>query len=132
MPTIPIPIHPTRGPIVQVRVASPKRGEMLDAMIDTGAERTSIDAEQARMLGLEEIGTTDVVTPSTGSDAVQRKMWRGNLTFEAGKFACDLQGVELVEADIANQGFSLLLGRDVLSKFIFLWDGPANRTTVFV
>lgn len=132
MPLFQVPIHPTRGALCNVRVKSPTRTEELRALIDTGAERSMIDAEQARMLGLQEAGEADVVTPTTGGNAVKQKLRRANLVFVAGRFECVIPNVELVESELINQGFALLLGRDVLNKLTMIWDGGNKHVTVFV
>lgn len=132
MPSLPIPIHPDRGPLLQVHVVSPTRVETLTALVDTGAERSSIDRNQARMLALETIGTADVVTPSTGPEAKKTNVYKSELVIQAGKFECEIPGIELLEAEIENQGFTLLLGRDVLSRLHLIWDGPAKVLTLFV
>lgn len=84
------------------------------------------------MLGLEMVGESDVVTPTTGPEAVKKRLWRGTITFQAGNFECTIPRVEMLEGDVANQGFSLLLGRDVLNRLTVLWDGTNKRATVFV
>lgn len=132
MPSLHIPIHPSRGPLFEVHVVSPSKVETLTALIDTGAERSSIDSGQARMLGLERIGEADVVTPSTGADAKKTNVYKSDLVITAGRFECEIPGAELPEAEIENQGFTLLLGRDILSRLHLIWDGPAKTVTLFV
>jgi hypothetical protein len=132
MPSLLIPIHPDRGPIFEVHVVSSSKVETLTALLDTGAERSSIDVNQARMLGLEKIGEADVVTPSTGKEAKKTNVYKSDLVITAGRFECEIPGVELLEAEIENQGFTLLLGRDILSRLHLIWDGPAKSLHLFV
>jgi predicted aspartyl protease len=132
MPNLLLPIHPTRGALLDVRVVAPSRTEILRALVDTGAERSSIDREQADMLGLEHVSRADVVTPSTGPEPKSVMVRRATLVLVADRFECKIPGVPLLEAELENQGFTLLLGRDILSRFHIHWDGPAKRMTLFL
>lgn len=137
MPTLSVPIHDTHGAVIELRIgkATPTGsrsdpGERVRVMLDTGAQRSSIDEEMARQLGLELIGNTEIVTPSTGDEAMPTRIYHAVLTLEHPDLHVRLPSTALVSAKIANQGVSLILGRDLLALFTIIWEGPERRCLV--
>ena len=141
MPTLTGRIDHRVGAMVMVRIAPTARraailrrlgrpvvaGEEFLALLDTGASSSAIDARVARRLDLESSGFVSVHTPSTGSVSVNQDSYDATITLGAGapgglSVVCDV-----IECEFAAQGFFALIGRDVLSKCILTYDGPADR-----
>ncbi len=103
------------------------------ALLDTGAEMTCIDLSLVPILGLPLGGATLANVPS-----------QGGLTFTpvhdvsltvlhpSGKAPDNLmfRDLSVLELPIGARGYQVLIGRDVLAKCRFLFDGPGNRFTL--
>ena len=88
-------------------------------IIDTGATRTSIDLSVANELGLVPMGATKVRTAQGALDAPVYPFaitLAPNLTFPAFGMGCNLH----------EQGIHALIGMDLISRCIFLVNGPAG------
>jgi gag-polyprotein putative aspartyl protease len=135
---ISVPDLQTSGPILQVFIG-PSR-EMIAAMpdeaaiapisvsalIDTGAASTVITSATAALLGLRSVGTVPVHTPTT-IEPVWCRQFHINVYFSA---AFAIENILAIEGALTGQAFQCLLGRDVLSRGRFGYDGIANRFTV--
>jgi hypothetical protein len=80
------------------------------ALWDTGATNTCISREVAEGLGLTEVGTVDVITP-TGAAVLPR--YRVGLAFDGG---IAFGGVVATGSEIGRQGLGVLVGMDVISR----------------
>lgn len=93
-----------------------------DALIDTGAQRTIVSPEVVQKVALSKIDETDVIR-------VGGKM-RANVYVASLQFShSGLGTVEVIAVpccDLANPLFRCLLGRDVLSRWVLHYDGPAG------
>lgn len=132
------------GPITEVEVAIPSAwAEYLTrqklpvpdpikgfALFDTGAETTAVYYRVIEALGVNPIGPALVLTPG-GSHAQQRYPVRlifehGIMNFEfKSVLGADLEGWKVKGGDLIA-----LIGRDVLSKGIFVYNG-INATATF-
>lgn len=135
---ISVPDLKTSGPILQVFIG-PSR-EMIaslpaedvvapmgvTALIDTGAAFTVVTANTATLLGLRTVGTVPVHTPTT-MEPVWCRQFHVNLYFSPA-FAVD--NILAIEGALTGQAFHCLLGRDVLSRGKFGYDGVGNRFTL--
>lgn len=107
------------------RIPKPIKGWIL---IDTGATRTAVDERTIKKLKISSVGTTPVTTA------------RGKKT--CGLYPCKLHftsaairdievtratGVNLARQSVANKPIIALLGRDILSKVIFVYNGPGSH-----
>jgi predicted aspartyl protease len=107
------------------RAPKPIKGWIL---IDTGATRTAVDERTIKKLKVSSIGTTQVTTA------------RGKKT--CGLYPCKLRftstaipdidltratGVNLARQSVANKPIIALLGIDVLSKVVFVYNGPGSH-----
>jgi hypothetical protein len=104
------------------------------AHFDTGASITSIDRRVAKELDLSPIGIAKMQTasgleeskrymlqiafPNTGLKGYRLDVGDCNLPFN-GKFN-----------DISHGNFAVLIGRDIMSKWNIVWNGPTS--TVFI
>ena len=112
------------------RIPKPIRGWIL---IDTGATRTAVDERTVRKLGISSVGTTDITTA------------KGEKT--CGLYPCRLRflstaipdvdltratGVNLTRQSIADKPIIALLGRDILSKCVLVYNGPGSHFSLSI
>lgn len=132
----------SRGPIVEMWVlASLPRIDALKhankplpspvqtrALIDTGADCTAIDSTVLHQLGITPTGTTPIHTPSTqGSPHIALQFDVGiAFVHPVSTSSLHIGSIPVIQADTANQGFGALIGRDVLSRCLFVYDGTAH------
>lgn len=101
-------------------------------MIDTGASRTFIDRSVIRALGLTAAGTAFISTPSAGSAPTETYdislVLAGAIGPEDGLVLPDLRiaTCELFE----EQAFHALIGRDVLSHCLLIYNGSSGTVTL--
>lgn len=108
--------HPLLGPTSNPQTTT------TDALIDTGAQRTILVPEVVQRVGLSKIDETTLIRVG------------GNV--KAGVYAASLQfpqsGLSTIEmiavpcCDVPQPLFRCLIGRDVLSRWVFTYDGPAG------
>ena len=95
----------------------------VSALIDTGAAVTVITAETARLLALRSVGATPIHTPTTIEPVLCRE-------FHVNVYLSEdvvIENILAVEASLTGQPFQCLLGRDVLSRGTFTYDGVNNQ-----
>ena len=100
----------------------------LRALVDTGASRTVIEEEQLRRLELSPLADEDVHTASTGGAPVKLNVYAVELSLAeavAGTLARNLP--VLAAADLSGLGVQVLLGRDVLGRVHFHYNGPGHE-----
>jgi hypothetical protein len=104
---------------------------LVKALVDTGASHTSFDTSIVGQLGLTPTGIVSVITPSTG--AVPVDMFSYDLGFHVpfptGQFWSKALWIATA-ADLNHQGFSVLLGRDLLAEGMLLYDGKHGTFTL--
>jgi hypothetical protein len=129
MPVLSLKINPQRGVLLPVRVGAvgtpSHRHTEHHALLDTGAEHSSIDQALASEIGLQAVDRTKLVTPTT-PEGEERTVYTAALCIEAPGMVSELPSVRLSSAELSAQGFSLILGRDILSRMMLVWDGPAG------
>lgn len=135
MPHISLRIDDRLGALIDVLVGSPglpsTNQRRRIACLDTGAEHSAIDQQLAREMGLEQVDATQLVTPSE-PEGDRRMIYEASLCIEAPGMISEAPSVRLTGVDLSNQGFSLLLGRDLLKKMIVVWNGPAQSAVVSI
>jgi aspartyl protease len=127
-----------RGPVLPVNIAAASPAEQamraagqpvpppvtVDALIDTGAARSAVDKGTAARLGLQPVGAALIATPTTESAQVPvyavRFVLPDAVVFE----------VTAIEATLAGQNIGALLGRDLLSRAVFIYVGYAGQCTI--
>lgn len=108
--------HPLLGPPNEFRFTT------TDALIDTGAQRTILVPEAVRKVGLSKIDETNLIR--VGGE-VKADVYAASLQFlHTGFSAIEMIAVPCCE--LPHPLFRCLLGRDVLSRWIFTYDGPAG------
>jgi predicted aspartyl protease len=95
------------------------------ALIDTGATMTAVDAAAVSALGVNPIGVVPVGTAG------------GPTSHPVYPIKLQLQGIGLVlnfgrvtGAPLSGMGLVALLGRDVLTRMILIYDGPSSEYTL--
>jgi hypothetical protein len=107
----------------QIPLPSPITGI---ALIDTGATRSCVHRPIMSNLGVNPIG---VVTSGTAAGPVPHNLFPAHFTFPAARIDIDFAavvGVDLAGQIINNQQLIALIGRDVLSMGIFVFNGPVG------
>ncbi len=89
------------------------------ALLDSGADRTVVPAELARVLDLPVVGTIRVETVAGGRMA---RLHALSVLIEG--LVVDVQAVAAAD--------ELLVGRDLLRRFVVTLDGPAGELTIGV
>ena len=105
-------------------IPSPHAGR---ALIDTGASGSAVDQSIIQALGLQPTGQCTLATPSqtTGVASVYtiRISFPQAVSFGAGDLS-------VIGCDLLSQGIVALIGRDVLSYCVLVFNGPAAMFTL--
>ena len=101
--------------------------------MDTGASFTCIQPEVMQALGLTPTGTVDMITPSTGQDVHTTETY--DVDFVILKTASDpplmMSNLRVAACELyLRQGIHGLIGRDVLSRCILVYNGELNAFTL--
>ena len=124
-----------RGQIVAVHISPPQvvlqqlanAGEQPvtpiegQALIDTGASKTSVDKSVVEALGLPPIGQGQMGT--AGGMVANVTIHAVQLTFPTMPGSPIVAGA-MMACDLSGQPFQVLFGRDLLARFIFIMNGP--------
>jgi hypothetical protein len=100
------------------------------ALIDTGASRTCVDDDVIRKLKINPIGEAKT---TTAAGVRQNRLYPAHLNFPTAKMHIEFSsviGVDLKMQKFNNQAIIALLGRDVLSSMLFVYNGPAGMFTL--
>jgi len=141
MPHLTIPIHPVQGPIVELIVGlSAPRAQALKAagtavppsitvkfLLDTGASSTVLDETIIAPLKLVPTGQIMVNTPTTGGAPVARFQYDIALMLYHVDNSRFFQNLPIIATDFSAQKIGGLLGRDILSKCLLVYNGPGDR-----
>jgi hypothetical protein len=96
------------------------------ALVDTGASTSAVHEGIPASLGLRPVGIAPVVTPTTGATAVTKPLFAIRLVTPT-----DIPFDAIaIEADLGPQGIVALLGRDVLTDAIFVYNGTTGIYTI--
>jgi len=115
---------------VQVNVA-----ERVPALLDSGASVTGVDADVLRKLHYPPIGVANLSTPSgttTTSIYMVRLVIpsRADPGFPPNVPRIVIDNVRVIAVKLSNQPYKVLLGRDVLSKMVLIYNGPQALITL--
>jgi hypothetical protein len=101
----------------------------VDALIDSGASNSSIQQGLLRPLNLNPVGVVPVVTPTTKNTPHMATQYAVRLVFpQHGGGIFD--SLAIMEMPLQGQNIQFLLGRDVLSAAILVYNGPAGSFTL--
>lgn len=133
-----------RGPVVALRIGltRPQAAERrrrglaalssldVPALIDTGASTTAIDPYIVQALELISVARSTIHTPS-GVSAEEYELYRVQLKFAEPEIPDFAAGLRVVGCSrLSANGYLMLLGRDVLDRGVFTYDGPAGTFTL--
>lgn len=104
-----------------IAIPSPKIGF---ALIDTGCSITSIDDATISSLGVNPVGVRPVGTASGGHDA---NLYPAHVKFPDTKIEIDYNSV--LSAKLVGQGIIALIGRDILSECVLVYNGTTGMYT---
>ena len=146
MPYFTSPIDPKNGLILNVHLGVSAafqqtlnknnlpipRPIAVKGILDTGASCTCIDPSIISSLALIPTGHDAMLTPSTGANAVEVDVYDVSVAiFSTYQEApCWIPNLPVVESSLANQGFQVLIGRDVLSRCLLFYDGKRGVYTL--
>lgn len=129
-----------RGPVLNVEISIPTTlarlwdkqnltvpgSQMGVALLDTGASRTCVDRDAIKELSIPSIGIERVYTPQ-GSE--EQHKYPVRISFPG----TPLPSVEFGSAygaSLREQGIIALIGRDLLTHFVFTYNGPGGFITL--
>jgi hypothetical protein len=99
-------------------------------LLDTGAKSTCLDPSIFKSLSLSPTGTTFIRTPSTGQVPFACNTYDVSITILHTSAHLFRGSLPVMEADFRAQGIDGLLGRDVLSDCLVIYDGPGQSFTL--
>lgn len=100
-------------------------------LVDTGATGTCIDAEFARRLQFPIIGPMDMETSTTNGQAVTCMLFDASLLIPSDDGVClSVDAMPVIEAHLQSHGLDGLIGRDVLSRCVLIYNGASNIVTL--
>jgi len=107
----------------------------LGALIDTGASVTGVDETVLRQLGYPPIGVSSLTTPSGTS---QTGVYMVRLVIPSQKDQrfppiiprITIDNVRVIAVKLDRQPYKVLLGRDVLSSMVMVYNGPQALITL--
>ena len=137
MPHFQLPINDINGAIITIfvgvsdaRAVALKKASVLvpppisvQGLVDTGASGLCIDPSIAKQLSLQPTGSVPMITPSTGTTPVNALLYDVSIKIPHAGNSLDFDSIPAIESDLINQGFGALIGRDILSKCLLIYDG---------
>ena len=100
------------------------------ALLDTGAEVTCLAPSLVRALGLPSRGPTPANVPATGGLTFSSQHDTALTILHPSGNAGDhlvIGDLLVIEVPLTVLGYQALVGRDVLARCRFLYDGPGGR-----
>ena len=133
-----------QGPVLPIQVLVPTALEKLlrsqgqqvpppvsgFALIDTGATKSAVDDQVIRSLKVAPIGK---ITTHTAGGVVSQNLYPVRFHFPVNKWMIEFSsviGVNLKAYAVMGKNLIALVGRDVLSRCIFIYNGTAASFTV--
>ena len=102
--------------------------------IDTGATQTCIDVSLANEMGLPQIGFSESFTASGKQTSPKYAVDLVLPTFDQKLYKnmsiCSCQLPYKLEEEPSPRNFGILIGRDLLSEWVMIWDGATSSVTI--
>lgn len=95
----------------------------IPAMLDTGASTTCISMVVVQALGLSPTGSALTHTPSTGLTPASVDMYDVAIAITNPEVRVISMTLPVLGIDLSQQPIEALIGRDVLSKCLLVYDG---------
>jgi hypothetical protein len=96
-------------------------------LLDTGASSTVVDEKIIAPLKLVPTGQIMVNTPTTGAASVARFQYDIALMLYHVDNSRFFQNLPVIATDLSGQNIGGLLGRDILSKCLLVYNGLGDR-----
>ncbi len=130
------------GPVIPLQVAVTTAAEQVliaanqpvpqpipvDALIDTGASHSSIQQGLLAPLGLNPVGLVPVLTPTTQTPHMATQFAIRLMFPQHGGGVYD--PLVIMEMPLQGQNIQFLLGRDVLTLGVLVYNGPRSSFTL--
>lgn len=135
------------GPLIEVYVgvSTPHRDALVKAqapvppailcrlLVDTGASCTCVDPDITKQLNLSPRGSVSVHTPSTGAGNTHTcAQYDVSLMLVHSSFRRVFTAIPVLASSLSHQGIDGLLGRDVLSKCLLVYNGELQFFTLAI
>ena len=125
-------------PVVWVSVGTTKTEEpapsplRVRALIDTGASHTFADPAVVSVLRLDPVGSAQARTATTDESGVPMQIYELTLGIYSGDTPTPIgaPAQKVVAANLASRGFHMILGRDLLSECLLIYNGGAQILTL--
>lgn len=95
-------------------------------LIDTGASGTCVDPSCLTALGLAPTGQVPIHTPSTAGTPHTCDQYDISLMLIHPRLQLTLHALPVIASNLTAQGIQALIGRDVLARCLFVYDGAAG------
>jgi hypothetical protein len=142
MPNLTVKVAPDRPPVIDLAVAPTQaRAEALEAraervplpvvisaLLDTGADISLIAAQLAADLSLDPTGVQDVFGVGAAIPK-QGIVYRVRLSFGVGPVELAPQAQVVAVEHLSPSGVRMILGRDLLSRCVLIYNGPQGDCT---
>ena len=143
MPHLTLPISPA-GPLLDilVGVSHPREEALRESgqpipppvqvrgLVDTGASCSCMDPAVLTQLALSPTGSVSMMTPSTGAAPHLCDQYDVSITLIHTNLALTLNSIPVMESHLAMQGIQALIGRDVLSQCVLVYNGATAIYTL--
>ncbi len=96
------------------------------ALIDTGASCTCVDSDVLSQLALSPTGNVQIHTPSTSGSPHSCNQYDISLMLLHPNLTLTFGVVPVIESNLISQGIQALIGRDLLTRCLFVYDGSAG------
>jgi predicted aspartyl protease len=104
------------------------------ALVDTGASFTSVEPQVLQALNLTPTGTIEIVTPSTGNETHTTETYDVDFVIGGANqsdIPLTIPNLRIAACDLfLRQGIHALIGRDILSRCVLVYNGSLDLFTV--
>ena len=143
MPFLTVPLNDA-GPLIDVgfalssyRIDVMKQAGMADmiyrepvwvtALIDTGSNISVINRHVIETLSLSSTGNVNVRSAVSGMNSELRDTYDVCLAFAKPRITPMHANLRVVEGSFFGKSFEAIIGRDILCKCLFFYDGPDQK-----